>query len=87
MDGLRVGASTSFGVNHSGVLESSFCLREPRRVFTSEMSAIFVALIQIRARRPVGRYLIVTESMSSLRALQTRKVAPRYMEYWYMKWV
>jgi hypothetical protein len=45
-------------------------------VFISEMSAIFVALIQIRARRP-GIYLIVTDSMSSLRALQTRRVAPR----------
>jgi ribonuclease HI len=40
------------------------------------MWAIFVALIQIRARRP-GRYLIVTDSMSSLRALQTRRITPR----------
>jgi hypothetical protein len=40
------------------------------------MSAIFVAFIQIRARRP-GRYLIVTETMSSLKALQTRRVASR----------
>jgi hypothetical protein len=38
------------------------------------MSAIFVALIQIGARRP-GRYFVVTES--SLMALQTRRVAPR----------
>jgi hypothetical protein len=45
-------------------------------VFTSEMSAIFVALIQIRAHRP-GRNLIVTDSMSSLKALQTQRVAPR----------
>jgi ribonuclease HI len=40
------------------------------------MSVIFVDLIQIKARRP-GRYLVVTDSMSSLRALQTWKVAPR----------
>jgi hypothetical protein len=40
------------------------------------MSAIFVALIQIRARRPC-RYLIVTDSMSFLKVLQTRTVAPR----------
>jgi ribonuclease HI len=47
-------------------------------VFTSEMSAIFVALIQIRARRP-GRYLVVTDSMRFFEALrlQTRKVTPR----------
>jgi hypothetical protein len=43
-------------------------------VFTSEMSAIFVALIQIRARRP-GRYLVMSDSISSLKALQTRRVA------------
>jgi ribonuclease HI len=35
-----------------------------------------VALIQIRARR-LDRCLIVTDNMSSLRALQTRRVAPR----------
>jgi hypothetical protein len=45
-------------------------------VFNSEMSAIFVALIQIRARRP-SINLIVTDSMSSLRALQTRRFALR----------
>jgi hypothetical protein len=44
--------------------------------FVLEMSAIFLALIQIRARR-LGRYLIVTDSMSSLKAQQTRKVASR----------
>jgi hypothetical protein len=59
---------TGFGVYHSGGPESSIRLREPSGVFTSEMSAIFVTLIQIRARLP-GRYLIVTESMSSLKAL------------------
>jgi ribonuclease HI len=40
------------------------------------MSAFFVALIQIRASRP-GRYLIVTYSKSSLKALQSQRVAPR----------
>jgi hypothetical protein len=51
-------------------------MRKPCGVFTSEMSAIFVALIQIRARHH-GRYLVVTNSMISLKALQTRRVAPR----------
>jgi hypothetical protein len=44
------------------------------RLFTSDMLAIFVALNQIGAP---GRYLIVTDSVSSLKALQTRKVAQR----------
>jgi hypothetical protein len=61
--GSKGGVGASFGVYHSGDPESSFCLREPSGVFTSEISAIFVALIQIRARRP-GRYLIVTDSTS-----------------------
>jgi ribonuclease HI len=46
-------------------------LREPSEVFTSEISAIFLALTQ------PGRYLVVTDSMSYLKALQTRRVAPR----------
>jgi ribonuclease HI len=45
-------------------------------VFTLDMSAIFVALTRIRARRP-DTFLVLTENMSSLKALQTRKVAPR----------
>jgi hypothetical protein len=45
-------------------------------VFSSEMSAIFVVLIKIRVRRS-GSYLIVTDSMSSLKTMQTRKIAPR----------
>jgi hypothetical protein len=40
------------------------------------MSVIFVALIQMGARHP-GRYLVVTDSMSLLKALHTRKVASR----------
>jgi ribonuclease HI len=75
-DGSKGGAGTGFGVYHFGGPESSFRLRKSREVFTSEMSTIFVALIQIRTRRPC-RYLIVTDSMSSLKALQTRKVTPR----------
>jgi hypothetical protein len=58
-------AGTGFGVYHSSDPESSFRLRKPSGVFTSECSAIFLALIQIRARRS-GRYLIVTDSMSSI---------------------
>jgi hypothetical protein len=69
-------AFNGFDVYHCGGSESSFHLREPIGVFTWKMSAIFVVLIQIRARRP-GRYLIVIDSMSSLKALQNRKVAPR----------
>jgi hypothetical protein len=46
-DGSKGRAGNGFGVYHSGGPESRFCLREPSGVFTSEKSAIFVALIQI----------------------------------------
>jgi hypothetical protein len=67
---------TGFDVYHFGGPESTFCLREPSGVFTLEMFAKFVALIQIRAHRP-GRSLIMTDSMSSLKTLQTQEDAPR----------
>jgi hypothetical protein len=65
-DGSKGGASAGFGEYHYGGPESSFRLREPSVVFTSAMSAIFVVLIQIRARRP-GRQLTVTGSMRPCR--------------------
>jgi hypothetical protein len=52
-DGSKVEADAGFGVYHVGGPESSFRLRKPSGLFTSEMSVIFVALIQIRARRAV----------------------------------
>jgi hypothetical protein len=67
-DGSKGGAGIGFDVYHSGGPESGFRLREPSGVFTSDMSAIFVDLIQIRARRP-GRYFIVT--------VQTQRDVPR----------
>jgi hypothetical protein len=48
-DGSKGGVDTGFGVYHSGGPESSFRLMEPNGVFNLEISAIFVALIQIRA--------------------------------------
>jgi hypothetical protein len=77
-DVLKGGAGTGFGGYHSGCPESSFRLREPNGVFTFEMLTIFVALIQIGARRSAR--LILTVNMSSLKVLQTRRVAPGYMK-------
>jgi hypothetical protein len=71
-DGSKSGAGTGFGVYHSDGPESSFCLREPSG---ARDVGDFVALIQIRALC-LGRYFVVTDSMSSLKALQTRRVAP-----------
>jgi hypothetical protein len=60
--------------DHGG--EISFRPREPSGVFTSELSAIFTALVQIRDQHP-GKFIILSDSMSSLRALQTRKISPK----------
>jgi hypothetical protein len=56
--------------------EISFCLREPSGAFTSKFSAIFMALVQIRDHHP-REFIILSDSMSSLRALQTQKISPR----------
>jgi hypothetical protein len=61
---------TSFCVYHSGGPESSFGFREPRGVFTPEMSGIFVA------HRP-GGYLILTDSMSSIKGPADSKSCSR----------
>jgi hypothetical protein len=49
MDGSKGEAGTGFGVYQLNGGEISFHLREPSGVFTSELSAIFMALVQIRA--------------------------------------
>jgi hypothetical protein len=70
---LKNEAGTGFCVYLSGYPESSFCLREPNAVFTSEMSEIFVALIQIRAHS-LGIYLMLTDSKCYLKALETHSM-------------
>jgi hypothetical protein len=57
--------------------EISYRLREPSGVFTSELSAIFMALVRIRDHHP-GEFIILSDSMSSLRALLTRKISLVY---------
>jgi hypothetical protein len=55
--------------------EISFRLREPRGVFTSDLSTNFMALVQIRDQHP-GEFIILLDNMSSQKALQTRKISP-----------
>jgi hypothetical protein len=69
-------AGTGFGVYQLNGDEINFGLREPSGVSTSELSEILMALLQIRGLHP-GEFIIFSDSMSSLRALQTRKIFPR----------
>jgi hypothetical protein len=67
---------TGFGVYQMNGGEISFRLREPSGVFTTILSAIFMAFVEIRDHHP-DELIILSDSMSSLRALQTRKISPR----------
>jgi ribonuclease HI len=75
-DGSKGEAGTGFGVYQLSGGEISFRLREPSGVFTSELSAIFMALVQIGDHHP-AEFIILSDSMSSLRAMRTRKISPR----------
>jgi ribonuclease HI len=75
-DGSKGEAGTGFGVCQLNGGEISFRLREPSGVFTSELSAIFMALIQIGDHHP-GEFIILSDSMSSLRALRTQRISHR----------
>jgi hypothetical protein len=74
-DGSKGEAGTVFGVYQLNGGEISFRLREPSGVFTSELSEIFMALVQIRDHP--GEFIILSDNMSSLRALQTWKISLR----------
>jgi hypothetical protein len=74
--GSKGEAGTGFGVYQLNGSEISYCLREPSGVFTSELLAIFMALVQIGNHHP-GEFIILSDSISSLRALWTRKISLR----------
>jgi hypothetical protein len=51
-DGFKGETGTGFGVYKLNGGEISFRLREPSGIFTSELLAIFMALVQIRDHHP-----------------------------------
>jgi len=67
-DGSRFEGRTGFGVFHCGNYEFGLRLTEPSGVFTAELTAILYALIHIKTHPP-GRFLILTDSMSSVCSL------------------
>jgi ribonuclease HI len=75
-DGSRSAGGTGFGVFHYDNFEMAYRLAEPSGVYTSELTAIFYALEHIRSHPP-GRFLILSDSLSSLQALQSRKISPK----------
>jgi ribonuclease HI len=57
-------------------------LVEPSGVFISELTAILYALVHIKTHSP-GRYIILTDSLSSVYALESRIISPKVHELVY----
>jgi ribonuclease HI len=70
-DGSRCEGTTGFGVYHSENFEMGLRFVERSGVFTSELTAILYALVHIKTHSP-GRYIILTDSLSSVYALVSR---------------
>jgi ribonuclease HI len=81
-DGSSCEGTTGFGVYHSENFEISLRLVEPSGVFTSELTAILYALVHIKTHSS-GRYSILTDSLSSVYALESRIILPKVHELVY----
>jgi ribonuclease HI len=75
-DGSRSEGETGFGVYHVENFELGLRLKEPCGVFTSELTAILQALTHIKSHSP-GKFLILTDSLSSIAALQSQYISPK----------
>jgi ribonuclease HI len=75
-DGSKNNGETGFGVYHFENYELGLRLREPSGVFTSELTAVLHALLHIKTHAP-GKFLIMSDSMSSIAALQSQRISPK----------
>jgi hypothetical protein len=73
-DGSFIDGSGGFAVFHSENCKIGIHLKKPTSVFTAEPNAINVALVHM-SLEPPGQYLIVTDSLSSIQAMQSRKLS------------
>jgi hypothetical protein len=63
-----------FAVHHSIDCNIGFWMRGPTSVFTAELAVIRLAMDHIE-NEALGRYLILTDSMSSIRVMKSRKIS------------
>jgi ribonuclease HI len=75
-DGSRSDSGTGCAFFHRDNFEWSLKLCEPSGVFTAELTAIVNALHHIKTHNP-GRFLIVSDSMSSIEAIKSRKISKK----------
>jgi ribonuclease HI len=75
-DGSLIEGCAGFAVHQMGVSGFGHKIPSPAGVFTAELSVLFTALQNIgEAIRPPERCFIVTDSLSSIKAMLSRKIA------------
>jgi ribonuclease HI len=75
-DGSLIEGGARFAVHRTGVGGFGFKLSSPAGVFSAELSALFMALRHIReVIQPPERCLILTDSLSSIRAMLSRRIS------------
>jgi hypothetical protein len=75
-DGSLIEGCAGFAVHQMSVGGFRLKIPSPAGVFTAELTALFTALRQIpEVMRPPERCLIITDSLSSIKAMLPRKIA------------
>jgi ribonuclease HI len=75
-DGSLIEGCADFAVHQMGGF--GYKIRGPAHVFTAELSALFAALRHIaEVIRPSERYLILTDSLTLIKAMLSRKAISR----------
>jgi ribonuclease HI len=72
-DGSRSEKGTGFGIYVPGQQGFGYRLQAPSGVFTAEITALLTALRFVGSDQ-LGEYLILTDSLSSIEALRSRKI-------------
>jgi ribonuclease HI len=75
-DSSRSEEGTGFRIYVAGQQSFGYRLQEPSVVFTAEITALLAALRFVGFGQP-GEFLILTDSLSSIEALRSRKITPR----------
>jgi hypothetical protein len=70
-DGSLMDGVVGFAVHHSIVCNLGFCMTGPTSVFTAELAVIRMGMDHI-VNEALGRYLILSDSMSSIRAMDSQ---------------
>jgi ribonuclease HI len=81
-DGSLMDGVAGFAVHHSMNCNIGFRMRGSASVFTVELAAIRMDMDHIE-NEALGRYLILTDSMSSIKAMESRKISLHTLPFVY----